>query len=68
MQPTQDTAALAKQAQSGDKTALSQILRHAQDKVHRLAVRMLVDPDTAQDATQEVLIRIMTKPVDLSGR
>ncbi len=48
-------------AQSGDAAALERLVRHAQVRVHRLAMRMLADPDAAQDATQDILIRIVTK-------
>jgi len=36
-------------------------VRHVQDRVHHLAIRMLVDPEHAMDATQEILIRVVTK-------
>lgn len=48
-------------AQSGEAQALEQIVRGIQDRVHRLAVRMMADLVLAQDATQEILIRIITK-------
>ena len=49
------------QAQSGNAQALDALVRGIQDNVHRLARRMLVDPELAQDATQEILIRVVTK-------
>lgn len=48
-------------AQSGEAAALEAIVRGLQDRVHRLALRMLADPALAQDATQEILIRVITK-------
>ena len=48
-------------AQSGQAAALERVARHAQVIVHRLAMRMLADPEAAQDATQDILIRIVTK-------
>ena len=56
--PKPDTIALA---QSGDARALENVARHAQSRVYRLAARMLADPEAAQDATQDILIRIVTK-------
>ena len=50
-----------KLAQDGDAKALEALVRGIQDRVHRLALRMLADPHAAQDATQEILIRIVTK-------
>lgn len=39
-------------AQDGDAKALEGLVRGAQDRVHKLALRMLADPNAAQDATQ----------------
>ena len=46
---------------SGDKPALERVIRSVQDRVHRLAMRMLANPDDAAEATQEILIRVVTK-------
>ncbi len=48
-------------AQDGNPKALENLVRGIQDRVHKLALRMLADPNLAQDATQEILIRIVTK-------
>lgn len=48
-------------AQDGDAKALEFLVRGVQDRVHKLALRMLADPNAAQDASQEILIRIVTK-------
>ncbi|MES0864315.1 RNA polymerase sigma factor [Ruegeria sp. SCPT10] len=48
-------------ARDGDALALENLVRAVQDRVYRLATRMLADPIAAQDATQEILIRIVTK-------
>lgn len=48
-------------AQGGDAKALETLVRGIQDRVHKLALRMLADPTAAQDATQEILIRVVTK-------
>ncbi|MCR9135516.1 MAG: RNA polymerase sigma factor [Alphaproteobacteria bacterium] len=50
-----------KAAQAGDRTALENILSHLQDRVHPLSMRMLVNPADAQEATQEILILVITK-------
>lgn len=52
---------LVRQAQSGDATALEQVVRAVQDEVFDLALRMLGEPTDARDASQEVLVRIVTK-------
>jgi len=48
-------------AQRGNAEALQSVVSHCQDRVHRLAVRMTSDFGFAEDATQEILIRIVTK-------
>ncbi len=54
-------------AKSGDAKALEALVRGIQDNVHRLAIRMLADPQAAQDATQEILIRVITKLSTFEG-
>lgn len=48
-------------AQRGDRKALEDIIGRLQDRIHNLAMRMLVNPADAQEATQEILIRVITK-------
>ncbi len=48
-------------AKDGDAIALEALVRSIQDRIYHLACRMLADPIAAQDATQEVLIRVITK-------
>jgi len=55
-----DIEPLIKQALVGDKTALEGVISSVQDKVYYLSLRMLVDPEDARDASQEILIKIMT--------
>lgn len=52
---------LAERAQGGDRDALEQLVRLIQDRVHHLAVRMLFNPEDALEATQEILILVVTK-------
>ncbi|HYP04751.1 MAG TPA: RNA polymerase sigma factor [Bryobacteraceae bacterium] len=59
MIPTQ-AQELATRAISGDAAALEQLLSELHPLVYRLAVRMLWHPEDARDATQEILIRILT--------
>jgi RNA polymerase sigma factor (sigma-70 family) len=56
-----DLAALARRARDGDRAALERLLVAVQDDVHRLALRMTGCPDDALDATQEILVRVMTR-------
>jgi RNA polymerase sigma factor (sigma-70 family) len=52
---------LAQRAADGDSDALTALVRELQHPMYRLALRFLGHPDDAQDATQEILIRIVTR-------
>lgn len=52
---------LARQALDGDRQALDTLVRALQDDVYRLALRMLWNREDAEDATQEILVRIVTR-------
>lgn len=54
-------------ARAGDLAALERVLRHAEQAVFGLAVRMLGDREDARDATQEILIRIATRLSEFRG-
>jgi RNA polymerase sigma factor (sigma-70 family) len=56
-----ELARAVERAQAGDRRALEEVVRSIQDDVFHLAVRMLGDPDDARDASQEVLVRVVTK-------
>ncbi|MDD5275169.1 MAG: RNA polymerase sigma factor [Methylovulum sp.] len=47
-------------AQQGERAALEIVVRAIQSDVHKLATRFLCCPHDAEDATQEILIRIIT--------
>jgi RNA polymerase sigma factor (sigma-70 family) len=55
-----DHEQLVEKARGGDKHALDTLLREMKDLVFRLASRMLGDLTDAEDATQEILIRLVT--------
>ncbi|OHV45563.1 RNA polymerase sigma factor [Pseudofrankia sp. BMG5.36] len=52
---------LAAAAQDGDAAALERLVRAVHDRVYRLALRMTARPPDAEDATQEILIRMITR-------
>jgi RNA polymerase sigma factor (sigma-70 family) len=54
-------------AQNGEQSALEEVVRNIQDKVHHLSMRILVNPDDASDATQEILILVITKLSTFEG-
>lgn len=52
---------LIAQAVSGEPEALEEILHNVQDMVFNLSLRMLGTIPDAEDATQEILIKVMTR-------
>ncbi len=52
---------LARQALDGDRQALDTLVRALQDDIYGLALRMLWNREDAEDATQEILVRIVTR-------
>lgn len=57
-----DTAieGLVEIAKMGNKDVLEEIVRRIQDKIYGIAIRMLFFPADAEDATQEILVKIIT--------
>jgi len=53
--------ALAQRAIDGDRDALDRIVKDLQGDVYGLALRMLWNREDAEDATQEVLVRVVTR-------
>jgi RNA polymerase sigma factor (sigma-70 family) len=56
-----------KRAQQGDNAALEELIAEIQGKVYGLALRMLWHPADAQDATQEILLRVVTHLATFRG-
>jgi RNA polymerase sigma factor (sigma-70 family) len=52
---------LARRALGGDRAAVADLVRVLQGGVFALAVRMLWDRADAEDATQEILVRVITR-------
>ena len=65
MQPALET--LVDNAIAGDKNALEQIVEAINDRVYNLSLRMLWHPQDAEDATQEILVRIVTNLSSFRG-
>jgi RNA polymerase sigma factor (sigma-70 family) len=62
-----DEAGLVARAVDGDKAALEEVIRLLQDPLYRLALRMVWRPADAEDATQEILIRVVTRLASWRG-
>jgi RNA polymerase sigma factor (sigma-70 family) len=59
---------LAERAAAGDSAALSRLVEEVQHPVYRLALRFLGHPEDAKDATQEILVRLITHLGQFEGR
>ncbi|HWL86507.1 MAG TPA: RNA polymerase sigma factor [Polyangiaceae bacterium] len=59
--PASSLDVLAQRAREGDRNALEQLVRGLQDPMYRLALRVLGRGELARDATQEILILIITQ-------
>ena len=73
--PLADTAptdhedrALVERARAGDRDALEGLVRHHQGWIYNIAVRMLFHPQEAEDATQEILLKALTRLSSFEGR
>jgi RNA polymerase sigma factor (sigma-70 family) len=61
MEETPRLEDVARRALDGDPNALDLLVRALQGDVYGLALRMLWNREDAEDATQEILVRIVTK-------
>jgi RNA polymerase sigma factor (sigma-70 family) len=52
---------VARRAVDGDRDALDRLVRGLQGHVYGLALRMLWNREDAEDATQEILVRVVTR-------
>jgi RNA polymerase sigma factor (sigma-70 family) len=52
---------LVEAAKEGNKNALEDLILKIQDKIYGLALRMLYNPSDAEDAAQEILLKIITR-------
>jgi DNA-directed RNA polymerase specialized sigma24 family protein len=55
-----DLGALVERARNGDRESLAQVVEQIQGPIYNLALRMLWHPEDARDATQGILIRVIT--------
>jgi RNA polymerase sigma factor (sigma-70 family) len=54
-------AELVDLAKSGDRVALEKLVRRHQAWIFNIAIRMVFQPQDAEEVTQEVLIKVITK-------
>jgi len=65
---TDDLAELVARSRAGDRAALEALVRAVQPTVHKLALRFLMHPADAEDATQEILVKVVTRLGQFEGR
>lgn len=58
---------LVERAGKGNREVLEEIVRRIQDRVYGLAIRMLYVPADAEDATQEILVKVITRLSTFKG-
>ncbi len=54
------TEELVEKAMSGDKQSLEKLIVGIKDKIYNISLRMLWNPNDAEDVTQEILIKVIT--------
>jgi RNA polymerase sigma factor (sigma-70 family) len=59
---------LVMRARAGDRTALEELIQRHQGWIYNIAVRMLYLPQDAEDATQEILVKVLTRLSSFEGR
>ena len=66
--PDHEDQELVLRARSGDRKALEELVQRHQAWIYNIAVRMLYHPQDAEDATQEILIKVLTRLSSFEGR
>lgn len=61
------TLQLVQRAVAGERAAMEQIMRQLERPFFNLALRMLLSPAEAEDATQECLLRVATRLAQFEG-
>ena len=54
-------AELVEKAKSGDRAALESLVLRHQAWIYNIAVRMVFQPHDAEEVTQEVLVKVITR-------
>ncbi len=63
-----DIQNIVDRALQGEKRALESLVEESKDLIYNLSLRMLLFPEDAQDATQEILIKMITHLSSFQGR
>ena len=60
--------AMVMKANAGDRKALETVLVNIQPMIYNLSLKMLLFPEDAEDASQEILVRLMTRLSTFKGQ
>jgi RNA polymerase sigma factor (sigma-70 family) len=66
--PDHEDQNLVLRARAGDRLALEDLVQRHQTWIYNIAVRMLHHPQDAEDVTQEILIKVLTRLSSFEGR
>src|SRR5713101_2669947 len=66
--PDHEDQKLVLRARSGDRKALEELVQRHQAWIYNIAIRMLHHPQDAEDATQDILIKVLTRLSSFEGR
>lgn len=64
----QDDPTTVAAAQQGDRDALTQVIERHRPWVYNIALKMMGDPGSAEDATQDIFIKVLKKIGSFEGR
>ena len=64
----QEDENLVVRARAGDRKALEDLIEGHQAWIYNIALRMLFHPQDAEDATQEILVKVVTRLSSFEGR
>src|ERR1700731_1035533 len=64
----QEDENLVLRARAGDRKALEDLIERHQAWIYNIALRMLFHTQDAEDATQEILIKVVTRLASFEGR
>jgi RNA polymerase sigma factor (sigma-70 family) len=65
---TNDMTSLVARSRDGDRAAADALIHAIQPTIYKLAQRFLMDPADAEDATQDILLKIITRLGQFDGR
>lgn len=65
---TKDLRSLVARTHNGDRSAANELIAIIQPTIFKLAQRFLMIPDDAEDATQDILLKIVTRLGQFDGR